>query len=82
MDEDTRERFHKVELKHQEQDSRMDGIERLLKEQAKAFNDFRNMVNSWAKRFAYIIISIAALNVSGQDGGSMLISIIAKVIGL
>ena len=75
MDNETRERFHTV-------DRRQDGFERLLQEQARAFADFRDMVNTWAKRFAYIVITIAVVNLDNPEGASYLISTASKVFGL
>lgn len=82
MDAETRDKIHSVELTQKDHGARMDGFERLLQEQAKAFTDFKDMVNRWAKRFAYIVVGIAAINLEDGTGGSVALSMIGKVFGL
>lgn len=82
MDNQVVERFHEVDLKLKDHESRQDSFERLLEEQAKAFSVFQDMINTWAKRFAYIIIGIAGINLSDGDGASVVLTLVGKVFGL
>ena len=82
MDAETQEKIHRVELHQGRQDARMDGFEQLLKFQTQAFNDFKAMVNGWARKFAYIALAGVFAMVKGEDGSSLLISAILKAVGV
>ena len=81
MDSEIQEKFHGVEMKQKDLEHRTDGLERLLEQQAQAFDDFKKMLNDWAKKFAIIIIVSVILGLEGSNG-STLISLVSKVVGL
>ena len=81
MDKETQERFHSNELAQQKINTRLDGIDLVLKQQADAFTDFKKTINKWAARFAYIIIGSVLLSVQG-DQGSFLLALLGKVLGI